>query len=250
MRSVQIEASAQSQRGSRASDPCLALAGTAGPLACSSPFKSAFRFLPPFPRAGFASRPSRGSRRIGTMKDCDSRRPHPKTAGLSASSASPSRRSDLNHVSRPKVALSFASAPSAVPGFALPSQARHRLPPNQVRHPTDRQFASSCFSPRLATTRLLSTSGPANSPGVDFHHADKASSRTHDRRRRPSLCDAVRAIHAQGAAKPYQAMTRAPTPAAEAVPRVRRPLSHRGVVSTMTGNHLFDECPALARPAG
>src|SRR5208282_1623880 len=28
----------------------------------------AFRFLPPFPRNGFATRPSRGSRRIGTMK--------------------------------------------------------------------------------------------------------------------------------------------------------------------------------------
>jgi transposase InsO family protein len=39
------------------------------------------------------------------------------------------------------------------------------------------------------------------------------------------LRDAVRAIHAQDAAKPYQAMTPAPTPAAEAVPRVRRPLS-------------------------
>ncbi len=38
-------------------------------------------------------------------------------------------------------------------------QARRYIPPNQVRYPADRQFASSCSPPRLATTQLLSASG-------------------------------------------------------------------------------------------
>ena len=43
------------------------------------------------------------------------------------------------------------------PGFATLVQARRNIPPKQVRHPTDRQFVSSCSPPRLATTQLLST---------------------------------------------------------------------------------------------
>ena len=43
-----------------------------------------------------------------------------------------------------------------IPGFATGTRARRHTPPNQVRHPTDRQFASSYSPPRLATTQLLS----------------------------------------------------------------------------------------------
>src|SRR5205814_827817 len=50
-------------------------------------FHRASTFLPPFPRAGFATRPSRGSRRSGTMKDSDSCRARPSPAGLPAYSA-------------------------------------------------------------------------------------------------------------------------------------------------------------------
>src|SRR4029450_7150246 len=43
-----------------------------------------------------------------------------------------------------------------LPGFTTLVQARRRTPPNQVRHPTDRQFASGCSPPRLAATQLPS----------------------------------------------------------------------------------------------
>ena len=45
------------------------------------------------------------------------------------------------------------------PGFAIHVQARRNTPPNQVRHPTDRQFASGCSPPSLATTQLPSATG-------------------------------------------------------------------------------------------
>jgi hypothetical protein len=43
-----------------------------------------------------------------------------------------------------------------LPGFATFVQARRYTPPKQVRHPTDRQFASGYSPPRLATTQLPS----------------------------------------------------------------------------------------------
>ena len=42
------------------------------------------------------------------------------------------------------------------PGFAALVQAHRNTPPKQVRHPTDRQFASGYSPPRLATTQLPS----------------------------------------------------------------------------------------------
>ena len=73
----------------------------------------ASNFLPPFPRRGFASRPSHGRGRIGTMKALTPAG-FTRSAGLSAYSALPSRHSDLNHASCPPVALSVASAPAVV----------------------------------------------------------------------------------------------------------------------------------------
>ena len=46
-----------------------------------------------------------------------------------------------------------------VSDFALNEQARRHTPPNRVRHPADRQFASGCSPPRLAATQLPSTTG-------------------------------------------------------------------------------------------
>ena len=43
-----------------------------------------------------------------------------------------------------------------IPGFATLVQARRNTPPKQVRHPTDRQFASGYSPPRLTTTQLPS----------------------------------------------------------------------------------------------
>src|ERR1035438_4398278 len=44
----------------------------------------------------------------------------------------------------------------SIPGFAALVQAHRNTPPKQVRHPTDRQFASGYSPPRLATTQLPS----------------------------------------------------------------------------------------------
>ena len=45
------------------------------------------------------------------------------------------------------------------PGFAIHVQARRNTPPYRVRHPADRQFASGCSPPSLATTQLPSATG-------------------------------------------------------------------------------------------
>jgi hypothetical protein len=95
----------------------------------------------------------------------DSRRPHPGDGSLrllrfAFSQANavhrPSRHSDPNHAIRPMVALSVASAPSVIQGFAIIQQARHGFTPIQVRAPTDWQFASSCSPLRLSATQLPS----------------------------------------------------------------------------------------------
>lgn len=58
--------------------------------------------------------------------------------------------------------------------------------------------------------------GDATAPGAGAHRGSGT---------KRELRDAVRAIHARGAVRPHQAMTPEPAPAAEAAPRVRRPLS-------------------------
>ena len=45
-----------------------------------------------------------------------------------------------------------------------PSRLAANIPPNQVRHPTDRQFASGCFPPRLTATQLPSATEPWHAP--------------------------------------------------------------------------------------
>ncbi len=66
MRSVHTEASTHDQ--SRASAPCLALAGTRGTVACPIACFPHPPSCPAFPRRGFALRASRGLRRCGTMR--------------------------------------------------------------------------------------------------------------------------------------------------------------------------------------
>ena len=162
MRSVQIVGSAQPHFRARASASCLALSDTLdAPLWLS--LSSAFTlstFLPPFPRDGFAFRPSRGSRRIGRMRALTAAAVSSVTA-LPAYLAIPSRLSASNHVMSPGIALHAISTQRAgrVSDFALNEQARRLIPPNRIRHPTDCRFASSCSPPRLAATQLLSASG-------------------------------------------------------------------------------------------
>ena len=169
-----------SHSGFETSDPQLATRHSRA-CSCRSPVHAHHASCLPSHRDGFAARPSRRSRGLATTKALTPAAVTPAT-GLSAYSASPSQRSVLNRVSRPPVAFSVASAPAVIPGFATGSKARRKLPPKQVRYPTDRWFASSCSPPRLAATQLLSTSGPTTGPRADLHHADKASSRTHDPR--------------------------------------------------------------------
>ena len=91
----------------------------------------------------------------------DSCRPSPRAAGLPAYLATSSRRSASNHVVHPGIALhAITSVPGEFRCFAMNEQARRYTPPNRVRHPADRQFASSCSPPRLAATQLPSTTGP------------------------------------------------------------------------------------------
>ena len=49
-----------------------------------------------------------------------------------------------------------------------PSRLAANIPPNQVRHPTDRQFASGCSPPRLTTTQLPSATEPWHAPTRTF----------------------------------------------------------------------------------
>ena len=48
------------------------------------------------------------------------------------------------------------SVTRCVSDFAIYVQARRDIPPNRVRHPADRGFASGCFPPHLAVTQLPS----------------------------------------------------------------------------------------------
>ncbi len=93
--------------------------------------------------------------RCGTMKALT---PAPLThsAGLPAYLATPSCRSVSNHVGCLDIASPTTPACPAFFGLALESQARRSFPPNRVRSPTDRQFASRCSPPRLAATQLRS----------------------------------------------------------------------------------------------
>jgi len=80
--------------------------------------------------------------------------------GLPAYLDATSRRSASNHVMRPGIALrANLQRAGRVPDFATNEQARRHIPPNRVRHPADRQFASGCSPPRLAATQLPPATG-------------------------------------------------------------------------------------------
>jgi len=55
-----------------------------------------------------------------------------------------------------------------VSGFALSQEARHALPAESGSSPADRQFASGCSPPRLATTQLPSATEPWHTPTRTF----------------------------------------------------------------------------------
>src|SRR5205823_8655705 len=158
--------------------------------------------LPPFPRGGFASRPSRRHRRHRYYEGSDSCRSHPDRQvspltppcrpGIPTSTTRAVRRSLCQPHQRRRL----------LPGFALNEQARHGITPNQVRHPTDCRLTSGCSPPRLAATQLPSITEPATGSGTDSHRADKASSRTHSfpRKREPRDFSGLPPCSSQGQA--------------------------------------------------
>jgi hypothetical protein len=66
--------------------------------------------------------------------------------------------------------------------FALQSQARRSSPPNRVRLPTDRQFASGCSPRRLGANAVTFGYGVVAYSDTDFHRANVTPSRAHDSR--------------------------------------------------------------------
>ena len=137
-------------------------------------------FLPPFPRSGFAARPSPRPRpHRGNMKALT---PAGLTPGRQVSPLTPPCRPGIPTSTTRTAHRSLCQSPQRrrlLPGFALNEQARHSLTPNQVRHPTDCRFTSGCSPPRLTATQLPSITEPTTDSGTDLHRADKASSRTH-----------------------------------------------------------------------
>jgi hypothetical protein len=135
-------------------------------------------FLPPVPNRCFAFSASRGCSPLRYHEGSDS-----CTAHL------PSRSPHLPR----HTFLSFRLQPRGLPGHRLPprqrdprvsdfathEQARRSSPPNRVRHPTDRQFASGCSPPRLAATQFPSASELVACSDTDLHRADAALSWAH-----------------------------------------------------------------------
>ncbi len=115
------------------------------------------------------SAPSSGPLLVGTMKVLT-----PADPFTSAPRASPLTATHLPNVPSPTTWCARSSLlppcqrDRLVPGFAMESQARRYTPPNRVRHPTDRQFASGCSPPRLSTTQLPSATGLWLTPARTF----------------------------------------------------------------------------------
>src|ERR1019366_9179191 len=114
-------------------------------------------FLPHFPNAPFTlTHVSTARRRVRYYWDSDS------CQGSHHGQDSPLVSNHLPVVpsSTPWSATSPLGSPPQrdvlLPGFATLVQARRNTPPKQVHHPTDRQFASGYYPPRLATTQLPS----------------------------------------------------------------------------------------------
>ena len=184
MRSLHSEASAHDRLGPFASAPCLTLTGTAGARPCSRRGSHAIHLPISLPSERFC---------FPLLQRVTSQRYYEDSDSCSAH---PPRRSP--HLLR-HTFLSFRLQPRRLPDhrlpprqrvqrvsdFAMNEQARRSSPPNRVRHPTDRQFASGCSPPRLAATQLPSASEFVAFSDTDFHRADVAPSWAHSYRRKP-----------------------------------------------------------------
>ena len=112
--------------------------------------------------------------------------------GLLVSCVIPFRRSVSNHLlSPPRPGLVLArSLPRGLPtassrdhgviGLPLGEKVGRDNRPNQVRHPTDQQFTSSCSPPPLARTQLLSVTKFKPNFDKDFHLAGLTHLQAHN----------------------------------------------------------------------
>jgi len=175
MRSLHSEASTHNRYRSFVSAPCLTLTGTTGATLCSRRGSHASTFLSPFPQHDFAFRAFRGSTRNGTMETLT---PAALTydAGLPTYLATSSCRSASNHVGCLVTAYHHASVTSDFRTSPCMSRLVAAPPPNRVRSPTDRQFASGCSPPCFAATQLPSATEFVAFSSMDFHHAIMAPS--------------------------------------------------------------------------
>ena len=154
---------------------------------CFVPVLHASTFLPPFPRRGFAPRAFRGFRRCGTMRALT-------PAGLAhtrqVSPLTPLCLPDIpppTTCARPDVAFPVTSARPV--GASRGSRLRHctrRLAatPRRIGFVILQAVRSPPVAPHPASRRrsYLRLHVAVTPHGTDFHLADKASSRTHDRR--------------------------------------------------------------------
>ena len=144
-------------------------------------------FLPPVPRRCFATSASRGLAfglgRCGTMKALTPAPLHPRCRSprLPRHTFLPFR---LQPRGLPGHRLTPRQRDQRFSDFAMNEQARRSSPPNRVRHPTDRQFASGCSPPRLAATQLPLATELWHSPARTFTVLMwRPHGRTHSRER-------------------------------------------------------------------
>ena len=184
--SISSQCHGSGARSSPSSETCLANSGTQLlPVRRSLESSvSSSLFLTNFPQHGFASHASRPILRPRYYSASDSCHRH--LGGRSPC---------LSRTNFPTFRLQPRDAPQhrfyrhyqraeRFPNFAMNEQARRHIPPNRVRYPADRQFASGCSPPRFAATQLPSASGSMACPGTDLHHAVCAPSQAHSFPRR------------------------------------------------------------------
>jgi hypothetical protein len=161
MRFVHTDASTQSHlTGPQVSASCLAISGTDEThsnlnFICTGLDIVHPTFLPPFPRTGFTSQDFRLCLRYYEgSESCHSftwgrRPPHLLRFTFPSFRLQPRDVSTHRFSHHSSVSSEFQASP-----FSW--RLANNIPPNRVRYPADRQFASGCFPPRLTTTQLPS----------------------------------------------------------------------------------------------